>query len=338
MLVLLIFPSFVFFGIQGYSGFIERRPADGGHGRRPARSRQCELDNALRERSRAGAPADAEHRRQAVRDAGDARHDARGADPRPRARSPPPTSSISRRPTSGCARLFKSDPAVRAAAQPRRQRQPRRRSPRSACRRRRSRERLRQDLSRRQVLQGVAGSAIAPAAAASAALDAMYQQREVQVRALRRQGLRSPRSTPTDAEIEAYYKDPANAAQFQAPEQATIEYVVLDLEAVKKGITVTEDDLRKYYAENEKRYTAPEERRASHILIKADKDAPQGRAREGQGQGRGAARRGAQGTRGVRRDRAQELARTRARRRRAATSTSSAAARWSSRSRTRPSR
>jgi len=43
---------------------------------------------------------------------------------------------------------------------------------------------------------------------------------------------------------------------------------------VKKGIVVSEDDLRKYYAENEKRFTAPEERRASHILVKADKDAP----------------------------------------------------------------
>ena len=68
---------------------------------------------------------------------------------------------------------------------------------------------------------------------------------------------------------------PGERAQFQAPEQASIEYVVLDLEAVKKGVTVAEDDLRKYYAENEKRYTAPEERRASHILVKADKDAPQ---------------------------------------------------------------
>ena len=43
---------------------------------------------------------------------------------------------------------------------------------------------------------------------------------------------------------------------------------------MKKNIAVSEDDLRKYYAENEKRYTAPEERRASHILVKADKDAP----------------------------------------------------------------
>ena len=77
----------------------------------------------------------------------------------------------------------------------------------------------------------------------------------------------------SDAEVEAYYKDPAHGAQFQAPEEAQVEYVVLDLDAVKKGIAVSEDDLRKYYAENEKRYTAPEERRASHILVQCEKDA-----------------------------------------------------------------
>ena len=134
-------------------------------------------------------------------------------------------------------------------------------------------ERLRQDLARRQVLQPLGSSAIAPAAAASAALEAMYQQREVQVERFDAKD-QLAKVKPSDAEVEAYYKDPAHAAQFQAPEQATIEYVVLDLDAVKKNIAVTEDDLRKYYAENEKRYTAPEERRASHILVKADKDAP----------------------------------------------------------------
>ena len=59
-----------------------------------------------------------------------------------------------------------------------------------------------------------------------------------------------------------------------APEQASIEYVMLDLEALKKGVAVSDDELRKYYDENALRYTSPEERRASHILIKADKDAP----------------------------------------------------------------
>ena len=39
-------------------------------------------------------------------------------------------------------------------------------------------------------------------------------------------------------------------------------YVVLDLEAVKKGITVTDEALKSYYTQNEQRFTTPEERRA----------------------------------------------------------------------------
>jgi len=134
--------------------------------------------------------------------------------------------------------------------------------------------RLRQDLSQRQVLLGLAGSVIAPKTAAATALDAMFQQREVQVERFDPKDFRA-KVEPTDAEIEKYYSDPAHAAMFEAPETESIEYVVLDLEALKKDIKVSEEDLRKYYAENEKRYTTPEERRASHILIKAEKGAPQ---------------------------------------------------------------
>ncbi|MEO6363198.1 MAG: SurA N-terminal domain-containing protein [Caldimonas sp.] len=134
-------------------------------------------------------------------------------------------------------------------------------------------ERLRQDIARRQVLQGLLVSAVAPAAAASAALDAMYQQREVQVVRFEPKD-HLGKTVPSEAEIESFYKNPANAAQFRAPEEASVQYLVLDLESLKKGIVVADDDLRKYYTENEKRYTATEERRASHILIQADKSAP----------------------------------------------------------------
>jgi peptidyl-prolyl cis-trans isomerase D len=129
--------------------------------------------------------------------------------------------------------------------------------------------RLRQDLSQRQVSLGLAGSVFAPIGAAASALDAMFQQREIQVQRFDAKDSRD-KVNPSDAEIETFYKDPAHAAQFQAPEQASIEYVVLDLPTLKKGITVSDKDLRDYYAANEKRYTTPEERRASHILIKAE--------------------------------------------------------------------
>jgi len=48
---------------------------------------------------------------------------------------------------------------------------------------------------------------------------------------------------------------------------------VLDLDSVRASITLGEDDLRTYYKENVARMTAKEERRASHILVNAPKDA-----------------------------------------------------------------
>jgi peptidyl-prolyl cis-trans isomerase D len=133
-------------------------------------------------------------------------------------------------------------------------------------------QRLRQDLTLRQVMLGVTGTTFAPVSATAAALDAMFQQREVQVQRFETKASLD-KVSPSDADIEKFYKDPANALSFQAPEQASIEYLVLDLDTLKKGISVPEEDLRKHYAENQKRYTTPEERRASHILIKAEKGA-----------------------------------------------------------------
>ena len=133
-------------------------------------------------------------------------------------------------------------------------------------------QRLRQDLTLRQVMLGVAGTVFAPTSVTASAVDAMYQQREVQVQRFDTKASLD-KVAPTDADIEKYYKDPVNTLQFQAPEQASIEYVQLDLDTIKKGISVPEEDLRKYYTENQARYTAPEERRASHILVKAEKGA-----------------------------------------------------------------
>ncbi|HWH81010.1 MAG TPA: SurA N-terminal domain-containing protein [Burkholderiaceae bacterium] len=130
-------------------------------------------------------------------------------------------------------------------------------------------QRLRQDLSLRQVLSGIAGTVVVPLASTSSALDAMYQQREVQVQTFAAKE-QVASVAPSDADIDKYYKDPAHAAQFMAPEVAAIEYVVLDLDALKKGISVSDKELRDYYAANQKRYTVPEERRASHILVKVD--------------------------------------------------------------------
>ena len=133
--------------------------------------------------------------------------------------------------------------------------------------------RLRQDLSVNQVLLGVSGTGFVSTGAADQALDAYFQQREVVLQRFEASNY-AARVHPTDADLEAYYKDPAHATQFQAPEQASIEYVVLDLDAMGQQVAINEEDLARYYTENAARYSTPEERRASHILIAADKALP----------------------------------------------------------------
>jgi peptidyl-prolyl cis-trans isomerase D len=129
---------------------------------------------------------------------------------------------------------------------------------------------LRQELGMQQVLRGVSQSGLAPVAVAGSALDALFQRRTIAYQRFDAKTY-AAKVAPTDAELEAYHK--AHEGEFSAPEQATIDYVVLDIDTLKKGITVADKDLHDYYEQNKARYTMAEERHARHILIAADKDA-----------------------------------------------------------------
>lgn len=132
--------------------------------------------------------------------------------------------------------------------------------------------RLRYDLTLQQVVDGVAATPTPAAQAARLALDALLERREVQVQTFAADDY-AARVNPSDDDLTAYYNDPAHQERFRAPEQAQIEYVVLDEQALAQDLTVAEEDLRRYYEENAARYTQAEQRRASHILVKADRDA-----------------------------------------------------------------
>jgi peptidyl-prolyl cis-trans isomerase D len=131
-------------------------------------------------------------------------------------------------------------------------------------------QQLRQQYAVQQVMGGIVATSLAPKAIAAATLDPLLQRREVQFQRFDPAAYRAAVQV-SDADLEAFYK--AEQAAFKAPEQAEIEYVMLDFETLGKGITVSEDELRKNYTDNAARYTAPEERRASHVLIKVEKDA-----------------------------------------------------------------
>lgn len=131
---------------------------------------------------------------------------------------------------------------------------------------------LRQELTVAQVLGGVQMSSHGSQLSTRAAVDALFQVRDVQWVKFEPKAYVA-QLNPTAEQLQAFYKDPVNAAWLTTPEQADVQYVVLDLDTLKARVSVSEDELRRSYQENIQRYSTPEERRASHILIKAEASA-----------------------------------------------------------------
>jgi peptidyl-prolyl cis-trans isomerase D len=131
--------------------------------------------------------------------------------------------------------------------------------------------RVRQDLSSRQVLAPLQASALPLSKQTEAALQAYLQRREVQVQKFAAKDFAAKVQT-SQADLEAYYK--ANAERFRSIETADVEYVVLDINSLMSTITLPEQDLKTYYEQNLQRLAGQEQRRASHILLNAAKDAP----------------------------------------------------------------
>ena len=131
---------------------------------------------------------------------------------------------------------------------------------------------VRADLSNRQVIQGVQASAYATSAQTQTAMNAFMQRREVQILNFPAADFLS-KITVSDADLQAYYDK--NKDKYQSSESADIEYIVLDIESLRQSITLNEQDLKSYYEQNLQRLSSKEERRASHILITAAKDAPE---------------------------------------------------------------
>lgn len=268
VLLLLIFPAFVFFGIEGYSGF---NAGSASVAKVAGRSiTQAEWDAAHRnfaERLRAQQPTiDA-----ALLDSPEMKKQSLEALVRERVLLTASDQLRLGATDARLQRLFATDPQFAFL-----------RTPEGALNKeiliarglspQQFELQLRQDVAMRQVLGGVSGSAIGAARPAGLALDALFQQREVRVARFETKNY-VDKVKPTDAEVEAYYKDPTSGSAFELPERVAIEYVLLDIEALKAGVTASEDELRQFYAQNASRFGTAEERRASHILVKAEQSA-----------------------------------------------------------------
>ncbi|AWI53164.1 peptidylprolyl isomerase [Aquabacterium olei] len=128
---------------------------------------------------------------------------------------------------------------------------------------------LRQELTLSQVLSGVQNTGQTSRVSNRHAVEALFQVREVQWMKFEPKAYVAGLN-PTADQLKTFYNDPANVGWLMAPEKADVQYVVLDLDSLKSQVSVSEDDLRRAYQENASRFSTPEERRASHILISVD--------------------------------------------------------------------
>ena len=140
--------------------------------------------------------------------------------------------------------------------------------------------RMRSDLSVRQVVNGVTQSSLTFPSQFHVPVAALLQQREIQVSIFSASDYLD-KAKPTEEEIQTFFK--SHADDYKSIETADIEYVVLNLDALEKTISVTESDIKTYFDQNQANLGSKEERRASHILIsfaKGANDADKSKAKE----------------------------------------------------------
>lgn len=125
-------------------------------------------------------------------------------------------------------------------------------------------QRVRGDLIRQTLVRAISDSSLVPRSLADNVQRLADEEREIRELRFRIEDY-LPLVKVSDAAINDYYT--ANRSEFETPESVRAEYVVLTLDSVAGQITVPEAELRSYYDQNKARFGRDEERRASHILF-----------------------------------------------------------------------
>jgi peptidyl-prolyl cis-trans isomerase D len=124
--------------------------------------------------------------------------------------------------------------------------------------------RMRNDLLTQQVRESVTRLAFVPYAVSDNSMRVQQQLREVSVVSFRPDDyLTQAKADP--AEAKAYYDK--HQDEFRIPEQVRLDFVVLSANSLIATTQVTDEEAKKFYAENATKFQGDEERRASHILI-----------------------------------------------------------------------
>lgn len=127
---------------------------------------------------------------------------------------------------------------------------------------------LRQDLTLQQLAGAVGQSGFVSKTVAERLVALQTEKREVVEYRLALDAYLDKVKLAADAARKFYDE---NGKQFETPEQAKVEYVVLSMDAVASQLKVGEEEIKSWYESRKDRYRQPEERRASHILLANDK-------------------------------------------------------------------
>ena len=130
--------------------------------------------------------------------------------------------------------------------------------------------RMRRQMALMQVDVAIGASGFVPHSVAKNLSDFAAQEREVQELLLPVADF-VPQVKVTDEMVKAFYDK--NAKLFELPENAKIEYLVFNSDAVLNQTTVSDAEVAEYYAKNQAGFTTPEQRHASHILVTVKKGA-----------------------------------------------------------------
>ena len=127
---------------------------------------------------------------------------------------------------------------------------------------------LRQDLTLQQLAGAVGQSGLVSRSVSDRLLALQAEKREVAEYRLDLDSYLDKVKLADDAARKFYDE---NSKQFQTPEMAKAEYVVLSMEAIAAQLTVSDAEIKAAYDSRKDRFQQPEERRASHILIASEK-------------------------------------------------------------------
>jgi peptidyl-prolyl cis-trans isomerase D len=136
--------------------------------------------------------------------------------------------------------------------------------------------RLRQDMAMQQLMLPVIEAGITGQVAAARWLVTQLEQREIGEVRLMPESYAGQVKLAADA-VQKHYE--ANRKQYELPEQVRAEFLVLSRDGMIAQASVSDEEVKAAYQSRADRYKEGETRRASHILIRAAKDAPEAEAK-----------------------------------------------------------